>query len=133
MPLKVISGCRSTERVNHLVGPGEEELTPRVDRLSALSDALLHHIMLFMEVWEVVRMCVIGAPHLGRHWCYCHLPPQRGAIATRCGLSCHVAATSRYKSEERSGAMVRRPLREAIRLTHPSWTAWVAERFLAMN
>ncbi|XP_062179447.1 F-box/FBD/LRR-repeat protein At5g22700-like [Phragmites australis] len=60
MPLKVISGCRSTERVNHLAGSGEEELTPRVDRLSALSDALLHHIMLFMEVWEVVRMCVLS-------------------------------------------------------------------------
>uniref|UniRef100_A0A0E0LS67 F-box domain-containing protein n=1 Tax=Oryza punctata TaxID=4537 RepID=A0A0E0LS67_ORYPU len=36
---------------------------PRVDRLSALPDALLHHIMSFLKAWEVVRTCV-----LSRRW-----------------------------------------------------------------
>ncbi|CAM0907273.1 unnamed protein product [Alopecurus aequalis] len=34
-----------------------------VDRLSALPDALLHHIMSFLKAWEVVRTCV-----LARRW-----------------------------------------------------------------
>ncbi|CAL5003434.1 unnamed protein product [Urochloa decumbens] len=33
------------------------------DRLSTLPDALLHHIMLFLKAWEVVRTCV-----LARRW-----------------------------------------------------------------
>ncbi|KAM0862595.1 hypothetical protein ACQ4PT_045165 [Festuca glaucescens] len=34
-----------------------------VDRLSALPDALLHHIMSSLKAWEVVRTCV-----LARRW-----------------------------------------------------------------
>ncbi|KAL6843341.1 hypothetical protein ACP4OV_027054 [Aristida adscensionis] len=36
---------------------------PDADRLSALPDALLHHIMSFLRAWEVVRTCV-----LSRRW-----------------------------------------------------------------
>ncbi|KAL6659133.1 hypothetical protein ACP70R_003173 [Stipagrostis hirtigluma subsp. patula] len=36
---------------------------PNADRLSALPDALLHHIMSFLKAWEVVRTCV-----LARRW-----------------------------------------------------------------
>ncbi|TVU43231.1 hypothetical protein EJB05_09678 [Eragrostis curvula] len=52
--------------------PGEPSRGPQevgiraditADRLSALPDALLHHIMSFMKAWEVVRTCV-----LARRW-----------------------------------------------------------------
>ncbi|KAK3122939.1 hypothetical protein QOZ80_8AG0620710 [Eleusine coracana subsp. coracana] len=36
---------------------------PDSDRLSALPDALLHHVMSFLKAWEVVRTCV-----LSRRW-----------------------------------------------------------------
>ncbi|CAL5010892.1 unnamed protein product [Urochloa decumbens] len=36
---------------------------PDADRLSALPDALLHHIMSFLKAWEVVQTCV-----LSRRW-----------------------------------------------------------------
>ncbi|KAJ1267708.1 hypothetical protein BS78_07G078200 [Paspalum vaginatum] len=42
---------------------GREGVDSEPDRLSALPDALLHHIMSFLKVWEVVRTCV-----LSRRW-----------------------------------------------------------------
>lgn len=42
---------------------GREGGDPDADRLSALPDALLHHIMSFLKAWEVVRTCV-----LSRRW-----------------------------------------------------------------
>jgi hypothetical protein len=33
---------------------------PDTDRLSALPDALLHHIMSFLKAWEVVRTCTLS-------------------------------------------------------------------------
>ncbi|TKW08464.1 hypothetical protein SEVIR_6G029500v4 [Setaria viridis] len=39
---------------------GREGGVPDADRLSALPDALLHHIMSFLKAWEVVRTCVLS-------------------------------------------------------------------------
>jgi hypothetical protein len=54
-------------QVNRAVGAsssrGREGGDPDADRLSALPDALLHHIMSFLKAWEVVRTCV-----LSRRW-----------------------------------------------------------------
>ncbi|XP_062196350.1 uncharacterized protein LOC133899376 [Phragmites australis] len=44
-------------------GGGGGGVDPAADRLSALPDALLHHVMSFMKAWEVVRTCV-----LSRRW-----------------------------------------------------------------
>jgi len=41
----------------------EEDAHPSPDRLSALPDALLHHVMSSLKAWEVVRTCV-----LARRW-----------------------------------------------------------------
>ncbi|CAO2189389.1 unnamed protein product [Urochloa humidicola] len=39
---------------------GHEGGDPDADRLSALPDALLHHIMSFLRAWEVVQTCVLS-------------------------------------------------------------------------
>uniref|UniRef100_A0A0D3GX96 F-box domain-containing protein n=1 Tax=Oryza barthii TaxID=65489 RepID=A0A0D3GX96_9ORYZ len=47
----------------HQVHKGKPRGAAPVDRLSALPDALLHHVMSFLKAWEVVRTCV-----LSRRW-----------------------------------------------------------------
>uniref|UniRef100_A0A0D9X599 F-box domain-containing protein n=1 Tax=Leersia perrieri TaxID=77586 RepID=A0A0D9X599_9ORYZ len=44
---------------------GDAAVAGAEDRLSALPDAPLHHIMSFLRAWEVARTCV-----LSRHWCH---------------------------------------------------------------
>lgn len=56
------TGEASSSR-GHSVGGGGLELEPAADRLSALPDALLHHVMSFMKAWDAVRTCV-----LSRRW-----------------------------------------------------------------
>ncbi|KAL6659305.1 hypothetical protein ACP70R_003345 [Stipagrostis hirtigluma subsp. patula] len=60
MPPKV------TKRWVPVKRPGEPSrggVDPAADRLSALPDALLHHVMSFLKAWEAVRTCV-----LSRRW-----------------------------------------------------------------
>ncbi|CAO2168354.1 unnamed protein product [Urochloa humidicola] len=70
VPPKSTTPLKSTMRwvpVTRAVGAsasgGHEGGDPDADRLSALPDALLHHIMSFLRAWEVVRTCV-----LSRRW-----------------------------------------------------------------
>jgi len=70
VPLKSTAPSKSTMRwvpVNRAGGaPASHGLQggdPDADHLSALPDALLHHIMSFLKAWEVVRTCV-----LSRRW-----------------------------------------------------------------
>jgi hypothetical protein len=44
-------------------GAGEDDSGRELDRLSALPDGLLHHVMSSLKAWEAVRTCV-----LARRW-----------------------------------------------------------------
>jgi hypothetical protein len=61
VPVNGPGGASSSRR--HTAGDGGgTDLA--ADRLSALPDALLHHVMTFMKAWNTVRTCV-----LSRRWC----------------------------------------------------------------
>ncbi|KAF8662566.1 hypothetical protein HU200_056164 [Digitaria exilis] len=56
-------GEASSSRGHQGRGGGGGADSPAADRLSALPDALLHHVMSFMKAWDVARTCV-----LSRRW-----------------------------------------------------------------
>uniref|UniRef100_A0A0E0LS66 F-box domain-containing protein n=1 Tax=Oryza punctata TaxID=4537 RepID=A0A0E0LS66_ORYPU len=64
MPRRRTTTARWVPRQGQKGEPGGSAHTAApVDRLSALPDALLHHVMSFLKAWDVVRTCV-----LSRRW-----------------------------------------------------------------
>ncbi|XP_066353634.1 uncharacterized protein [Miscanthus floridulus] len=63
VPVNRPGEASSSSRGHSEGGGGGVRVNPAADRLSALPDALLHHVMSFMKAWDAARTCV-----LSRRW-----------------------------------------------------------------